>query len=158
MLHWMPEVPNPTPWYEKCTISLADGEGSLSLENLEAKVKVRGNWTTSYDKKPLRIKFDKKQNLLGLNGGKEFKDWVLLATYKDWSQLRDATAFYASKLLSADYTSDFSLVEVYVNSEYWGVYLLAEQQQVKKGRIDIAEAKKDYKGSDIGYLIEFDGY
>lgn len=158
MLHWMPEVPNPTPWYEKCTISLADGEGELSLENLEAKVKVRENWTTSYDKKPLRIKFDKKQNLLGLNGGKEFKDWVLLATYKDWSQLRDATAFYASKLLSADYTSDFSLVEVYVNSEYWGVYLLAEQQQVKKGRIDIAEAKKDYKGSDIGYLIEFDGY
>ena len=158
MLHWMPEVPNPAPWYEKCTISVSDGEDSVPLENIDAKVKVRGNWTTSYDKKPLRIKFDKKQSMLGLNGGKEFKDWVLLASYKDWSQLRDASAFYISKLLSSAYSSDFRLVEVYVNSEYWGVYLLAEQQQIKKGRVDIAEVEKKYKGTDIGYLLEFDGY
>ena len=146
MLGWMPEVPNPAPWYENCSVSVVDGEGNEFLADSPAKVKVRGNWTTSYDKKPLRIKFDKKQPMLGLNDGKEFKDWVLLALYKDWSLLRDATAFYASKLISPDYSSDFRLVEVYVNSEYWGVYLLAEQQQVKKGRISIAEAKKRLQG------------
>lgn len=158
MLHWMDNVPNPSPWYENCSVSVTDGEGKAFIENTSAKVKVRGNWTTTYDKKPLRIKFDKKQAMLGLNGGKEFKDWVLLALYKDWSLLRDASALYLSKMISPDYSSDFRLVEVYVNSQYWGVYLLAEQQQVKKGRLPVNEAEKNYKATDIGYFMEFDGY
>ena len=65
----------PDPYYEVCTISV-DGQ-----EALPGQVKVRGNWTTNYDKKSLRIKLDNKQNLLGLNGGKKFKNWVLLACY-----------------------------------------------------------------------------
>jgi hypothetical protein len=38
------------------------------------------------------------------------------------------------------------------------VYLLAEQQQISKDRVDITEAAEGYTGTDIGYLLEFDGY
>jgi hypothetical protein len=41
------------------------------------QVKVRGNWTTDYPKKSLRIKFDDKQKMFGLNSDGEFKNWVL---------------------------------------------------------------------------------
>lgn len=156
MLTWGQVNESPSPWYEKCKVSVSGGESDLV--DLPAKVKVRGNWTTSYEKKPLRINFTKKQSLLGLNGGREFKNWVLLAMHKDWSMLRDASALYIGKLISPDYSSDFAFVEVYVNSEYWGVYLLCEQQEVRKGRIEITSPKKDYKNTDTGYLIEFDGY
>lgn len=146
------------PYYENCTITVEDDKGNETLTEVEAQVKVRGNWTTNYDKKPLRIKFNNKQSMLGLHNGKEYKNWVLLASYKDWSFLRDATTLYFSKLISPNYSSDIRLVEVQINGKNWGVYLLAEQQEVKGGRIDITENEKKYKGTDIGYLLEYDGY
>ena len=49
-------------------------------------------------------------------------------------------------------------MEVVINGQYWGVYLLAEQQQVNKDRVDITEVPEGYTGTDIGYFLEFDGY
>lgn len=151
----------PEPYYVDCTISLTDIDEKVVLDKVEAEVKVRGNWTTSYDKKPLRIKFKKAQSMLGLNEGQAFKSWVLLAEYKDGSMLRNKTALtIAGEILESDglYVSDAELVEVVINGEYWGVYLLAEQQQINKGRVNITEAEDDYTGTDIGYFLEFDGY
>ena len=144
--------------YVDCTVSVKNGD-DVELENIVAGVKARGNWTVNYDKKPLRIKFDKKQSMLGLNGGEKFKSWLLLAEYKDWSFLRNATAFNIAKLLSDEYyVSDYTFVDVYLNNQYWGVYLLCEQQEVKANRVDITEPDKNYEGTDIGYFLEFDGY
>jgi hypothetical protein len=66
----------------------------------------------------------------------------------------------ADEILGADglYASDTEFVEVYINEEYWGVYLLAEQQQINNDRVDITECEKDYTGTDIGYFLEMDGY
>ncbi len=160
MASWTPGfVIPPAPYYEKCTVTVTDTDGSVLTG--DADVKVRGNWTTSYEKKPLRIKFDKKQKMLGLNNDGEFKNWVLLAEYKDLSMLRDRAALDISKeILGTDgyYSADSRLVEVEINGDYRGVYLLTEQQQTGKGRVDIPEPEKDYTEPDIGYFLEFDGY
>ncbi len=159
---WTPGyVMPPEPYYELCNITLTDEKNSVLLDSVEAQVKVRGNWTTTYDKKALRIKFTEKQNMLGLNDGAEMKNWVLLAEYKDASMLRNKTALsIASEILEEDglYTSDAELVEVEINGEYWGVYLLAELQQINQDRVSITEAEQDYTGTDIGYFMEMDGY
>lgn len=146
-------VDKPDPYYEKCEITV-DGA------TYAGQVKVRGNWTTNYPKKSLRIKLDKKQNILGLNNGNKFKNWVLLACYKDSSFLRDAAAFTMFKaMFPSYYSSDCRLVEVEANGEYLGVYLLAEQQEIKKDRIDLTEpSDEDPNATNIGYLIEFDSY
>lgn len=148
----------PVPFYKDSTITVIDEDETEVLTEAKGKVKVRGNWTTTYPKKPLRIKFDKKQSMLGLNEGNEFKNWVLLASFKDRSFLRDITGFTLGKELSPNYyTSDFKLVEVYVNEEYFGVYILAEQQEVKDERINIDDAEKN-SSTETGYLIEYDRY
>lgn len=70
-------------------------------------------------------------------------------------------AFYLAKtILGSDgyYSTDFRNVEVYLNGEYWGVYLLVEQQEAKDDRFGINEVEEDYSGNDIGYLFEYDGY
>lgn len=151
----------PEPYYEECTVTVTDTDGSQLISSAQADVKVRGNWTTNYDKKPLRIKFSEKQSMLGLNDGAEMKNWLLLAEYKDFSMMRNKAAFEIAKtLLGGDgyYSADSRFVEVTINGEYWGVYLLTEQQQINPNRIDITEAEKDYQGTDIGYFMEFDGY
>ncbi|MFA6829724.1 MAG: CotH kinase family protein, partial [Bacilli bacterium] len=130
---------------------------------IEAGVKVRGNYTANYEKKPLRIKFNKKQKMLGLNQDAKAKSWVLLADYKDSSLLRNALSFYlGNTILSSDdyYSADFIPVNVTINNEYWGMYLLTEQQQINEYRvkIDDVEDRDDYQGNDIGYFFEYDGY
>ena len=142
----------PDPWYEKCEIFVDD------VSKGEAEVKVRGNWTTNYLKKSLRIKFAKnnEQNLCGLHNGEAYKNWVLLAGFKDASLLRDAVGLMIYKNCFPGYASDTQLVELEVNGTNMGVYILAEQQEAK--RIGLTEPEKGAVNTDIGYLIEFDSY
>ena len=159
---WDPDYGNPPePYYEECTVTVTDGDSNIVIDSADAEVKVRGNWTTTYDKKPLRIKFGEKQSMLGMNDGGEYKNWLLLAEYKDISMLRNKAALkIADELLGKDgyYASDAKFAEVTINGEYWGVYLIAEQQQINEGRVEITAPEKDYTGTDIGYLLEYDGY
>lgn len=155
---WNGYAGEPAPFYENCLLTLIDENDQILMNRTPLQVKVRGNWTTNYPKKPLRLKFNEKQAMLGLHDNLESKNWVLLASYKDWSFLRDSTAFYLSKLISPDYCSDFRLVEVYSNDDYLGVYLLAERQEVNKHKINIYEPSKDNKKTAIGYLLEMDTY
>lgn len=159
---WTPNyVMPPEPYYEECKITLTDENGTVTLSGADAQVKVRGNWTTTYAKKPLRLKFTEKQNLLGLNDGAEMKNWVLTAEYKDGSMLRNKSALsMAREILAEDglYCADACFVEVVINDAYWGVYLLTEYQQINENRVNITEAEEGYTGTDIGYLLELDGY
>ena len=81
---WTPgfEIP-PAPYYEDCSVTIRDKDGNTILEPADAQVKVRGNWTTVYQKKPLKIKFAEKQGMLSLNDGAEQKNWLLLGLAQD---------------------------------------------------------------------------
>lgn len=159
---WTPGyVMPPAPYQEACKVSFSLPDGTVQIADADADVKVRGNWTTNYEKKPLRIKFAEKQKLIQDEGGSEARNWVLLACYKDASLLRDKTALdIARGILEPDglYASEAELVEVEINGAYWGVYLLVDMLQVHSDRVDINEPEQDYQGTDIGYLLEFDGY
>ncbi|MBO5328041.1 MAG: CotH kinase family protein [Clostridia bacterium] len=147
--------------YTDCTVSVENCQAEHQIKNAVAGIRVRGNATVTYAKKPFRIKFDKKQNMLGLNGGAKCKSWVLLAEYKDSSFLRNSVAFYlGNTVLGSDglYTTDYMHVELYLNGQYWGVYLLAEQQQVDFNRVNVGKPEEGYEGVDIGYFFEYDGY
>ena len=159
---WTPGYKMPkAPYYEACTVTLTDKGGSTLIDSAPAQVKVRGNWTTTYNKKPYRIKFDEKQAMLDLAGGEKFKNWLLLAEYKDGSMLRNKSALaMADEILAKDgvFASDAAFVEVTINGSYFGVYLLCEYPQANKNRIDITKPEEGYEGTDIGYFLEYDGY
>lgn len=159
---WTPDyVFPPEPYYEACRVTVFDENGEVKLSDAAADVKVRGNWTTTYAKKPLRIKFSEGQTMLCMNDGAKLKNWILMAEYKDGSMLRNKAALAISRdIMGAEglYASDARLVEVEINGEYMGVYLLAEQQQVNPDRVNITEPEKEYTGTDIGYFLEFDTY
>ncbi len=147
--------------YHDATISLENFDENFKLDNLSAQVKIRGNTTTAYDKKPIRIKFTEKQEMFHLNKNYKSKDWVLLANWRDVSMLRNNLGLYLGQILYKNtglYGSDFVNVEVYINGEYWGIYLLCEQNEVAAGRVNINKVETNYQGVDIGYFLELDCY
>lgn len=147
--------------YVAMTMGVNNCEEKYAFDNVEGGIRLRGNGTLTYDKKAYRIKLESKRNILGLNGGLKAKSWVLIADYADQSMMRNETAFYMGNSLlnySNNYCSDYQHVNLYLNDSYNGVYLLAEQQQVNKGRVNINEAESNYTGTDIGYLLELDNY
>ncbi len=141
--------------YVHASISLSNCHENDAFSNVGANVRVRGNSTAVAAKKPYRLKFDEKQEMLGLAGGHAFKNWCLMADYYDGSMLRTYGTFqFASTLLEGKYfSSDCTHVEVYVNGKYNGVYLLCEQTQMNKYRINIPEKEDGDTSLEHGYLL-----
>ena len=108
------------------------------------RIKGRGNSTWSLPKKPYKLKFNKKQSLLG---EPEDKEWVLLANYTDKSSIRNALGLYMGEISDLEYTCRTHFVELILNHRYVGTYQLGEQQKISKNRVNV--------GGD-GYLLEID--
>ena len=147
--------------YTTMNLSISNCESTYEISNVAGGIRLRGNGTLEATKKPYRIKFDKKQNVLGLNDGAKCKSWVLLAEYYDYSMMRNATAFTLGQNIFDNkgyYSSDFEHVNVYINGIFNGIYVLAEQQQVDENRVDIYEVEDNEEELNIGYLFEMDNY
>ena len=142
-------------YYKTCTITLENCSEPMQFEDITANIRVRGNSTAGTEKKPFRIKFDKKRNMLGLNDGAKCKSWCLMADYFDYSLMRNSLSLRMCDALLDGYSfaSDCAWVEVYVNGDYRGVYLLCEQTQINPHRVDIYEKADDETSVEIGYLM-----
>ena len=141
--------------YVRSTISISGCDDVYVKTDCPAGIRVRGNTTGARPKKPYRIKFDNKQTVLGINDGERFKDWCLLADYYDLSMLRTWTAFsFADVLLEGKYySSDCVQVEVFLNGQYMGVYLLCEQTEIDDDRVNVYEKQDGETSVEIGYLM-----
>lgn len=139
--------------YVECTVSIENTVQEYCLDNILAGIRGRGNTTWDSPKKPYRIKFDKKQSLFGTTYKQ--KSWTLLANHFDKSLSRNAIAYELSEQFNdIEFSSIHEFVEVYLNDEYLGVYLLCDQIQTGKGRVDIDESFDD--SGNVGYLLELD--
>ena len=148
--------------YTEMTVSIENCDSKYLVNDIPGGIRVRGNSTNQADvsKRAWRMKFNSKINLLGLHKGQKFKSWVLLADYFDHSMYRNLTGFSLGNSLfnySGNYSTDYKHINVYMNGDYRGVYLLAEQQQANKNRINVAEAEDGNTAEKVGYLVEIDG-
>ncbi|KAA6331518.1 hypothetical protein EZS27_019882 [termite gut metagenome] len=134
--------------YVKATFTLADAVAPENdLEKKETGIRGRGNSTWGYPKKPYRLKFDKKVSMFGLG---EAKSWVLLANYLDPTLIMNTVALELGHRVGLSYTNHAHHVEFFLNGKYQGSYVLTEQVQVDKYRVNMDE-KTDF-------LVELDSY
>ncbi len=147
---------NSTEVYIPCTVSLTTDNTDFCFEGIPAEIRLRGNSTSGYAKKPYRIKFNTKRNVLGMNGGAECKSWVLLAEWLDASMLRNTMALSMASMMLGEYSSDWRYVSLDINGTYNGVYVICEQSQINSDRIDIEEAGFESAELMSGYLFEVD--
>jgi uncharacterized repeat protein (TIGR02543 family) len=132
----------------------------LSVEKLSMSIRGRGNSTwEKNDKKPFKIKLDKKADIFSL--GKN-KHWVLVANAFDKSLLRDRITAWLGEQMHFEFTPQGVPVDLVLSGEqfgtkYLGSYYLSENVRVDTNRLEIDELKdSDVDMSTIsgGYLIQ----
>lgn len=121
----------------------------------KTEVKGRGNSTWGMEKKPYRLKLNKKAPLLGLP---EVKSFALLANYSDKTLLRNAISLCMARQLGLEYTPSDHFVELYLNGEYQGVYQLTDKVYALKKIIEDDEIVGTAGQPDPadGFLLELD--
>ena len=126
-------------------------------------IKLRGNSSLSFNQKKYTIELrdaNGKEVDAPLLGMPAHSDWVLLAPYNDVSMVRDPLAFQLWRDMG-HWGPRTRMVEVMVDGDYRGVYILSEA--IKRGvdRVDISKLKKgDVSGRELtgGYLLRIDTY
>lgn len=116
-----------------------------------SEIKGRGNATWGYKKKPYQIKLSQKTAILGMD---KAKTWILLANYTDQSALHNALAFELGKDIGVPYNIEYNFVNLYIDGEYRGLYMICEKVQIDGNRIDISELEKDNEAANTGVDFE----
>ena len=114
--------------YVAASLKIVDNNGlrPSSVFKEDVTIKGRGNSTWGMPKKPYRLKFGKKQSLLG---EPKDKSWVLLANYMDNAcGIRNATAYAIGHLSCLEFTPTTHFVDVFLNDRYNGTYQLCEHK------------------------------
>ena len=126
-------------------------------------IKLRGNSSLGFKQKKYTIELrsdDGKDIDAPLLGMPAHSDWVLLAPYSDVSAVRDPLAFQLWRDMG-HWGPRTQMVELTMDGNYRGIYILSEAIKRGKDRVNISKLKKtDIKGRDLtgGYLLRIDTF
>ena len=120
-------------------------KNSPDSDVIELFVKGHGNSSfKAMTKYSLKIDLVEKSSLLGMPKDKE---WVLISNFSDKTLLKNYAIFKLAQRLGASYTPRSTFIELYLNRQYQGVYLLTESIKVSKNRVDLPQ-------NDSSFLFE----
>ena len=118
--------------------------------------KGRGNSTwREYAKKPYQIKFSKKTSVLGMPAAKK---WILLANASDDSMIRTRLVYDAAEQMGFPYVTEYKYVDLWVDGEYLGVYLIGEKAEIGKNRLNLQDPAGAMFELDNGFATDEDHY
>lgn len=132
-------------------------DSANNLSNVSLTMKGRGNssWTNA-PKKSYTLKFDSKQNILGM---KKHKSWALVANYFDKTLLRNVVAYQlgCDFYKNMEWSPTAKYVHLFINEIYNGIYTIVETNKIDENRIDIPNVEdctETEEFSNFGFLIE----
>ena len=123
---------------ESGSMALYLPDGTLDHSGQIASIQGRGNVTwTDFAKKPYSLRLSGPADLLHLGSAEK---WILLANADDLSQMRNKVIYDFADRVGLSYSPDSAWVDLYLNGEYAGLYLLCERNEVHPERVRIGEA------------------
>lgn len=121
---------------ESATMRLYREDGTLDFSGDLESISGRGNYTwDNFDKKPYNLTLSQQADLLNMG---QAQRWVLLANALDDSNIRNKFLYDMAGKVGLKHTTDSQFVDLYLNGEYAGLYLLCEKIEVHEQRVDIA--------------------
>ena len=142
--------------FVKAKVKIRGNEQYEGLGETSCEIRGRGNTTWTWPKKPYLIKLDEKQHIFGMH---KHKRWVLLANFMDRTLMRNLVSMKVSSMTKLAWTPGCVPVELVLNGQHMGSYLLIEQVRVDNHRVNITEMTKDDNSGNAvtgGYLLELD--
>lgn len=150
-------------WVETDKMAVYNADGSVDMKEALCGIRLRGNSTQKFPKKPFAIKLVDKAPVLGMP---KHKRWVLLANWMDRTMLRNAVALEVAHRTDSAYINDGigwsprgTSVEVVMDGRHVGNYYFCEQIKIDGDRVDITDCYEDVENptpETCGYLLEFD--
>ena len=129
--------------------------------NGKITIEMRGNSSQEQEKPPYRFETvdnNGENNNVKLLGLPEENDWILYAPWSDKSLLRNVLIYSLSNEMGR-YAPRSKFVELYLNNEYRGVYVLMEKIKRDKNRVAISSLDPNSNFGDNltgGYILKFD--
>lgn len=115
-------------------LRLYSPEGVLESNTQIRAINGRGNATWRADKKPYGFELVDRTDLLGMGAAKK---WILLADFYDFSNICNKMCYDFAARAGCAYTPECQWVDLYLNGNYVGLYLLSERNEVDTQRVDI---------------------
>lgn len=131
--------------YTEATYTFVDEYVEHSYYNLPLQIKGRGNYSWSFAQKPYAIKLGEKADFLGMGAAKK---WTLITVGSDKSMMHNYLTQKMAAAMGLRGTCENEYVDVVVNGEYKGTWVLTEKIQIHEERIDVPE--------EIGVLFEIE--
>ena len=135
-----------------CTFELKSPDSSQDIKPLNSNITIRGETSATYPKQGYRLEFleGKKKSVLGM---RDDDDWLLFATYYDYTRIRVKLSFEVWRsLFPINPTAILprsKYVNLFVNGEFKGLYLFAEKNDRKLFGIEESTATHDANSSAI---------
>ncbi len=112
-------------------------DGSLAYNGSIETMRGRGNVNWIHpEKKPFQFKLSQSASLLGMPAARR---WLLVNNVYDKSLLRNQAVFAIARTAGMPFVSESRQVDLYINGEYRGCYLLCEKIEVGSGRVAITD-------------------
>ena len=124
---------------ESAYISIADGGKNLCDTELDF-IKCRGNFTwAAVPKKSFSIKFMEETDLMGMGASQRY---ALLANHTDLTMVRNRLSSAIAERTGLLFTPQSEFVDLYIDSEYMGLYVLSEKVEISPERVDITDLEQ----------------
>ena len=139
--------------YVKASVTILGNGASYGagLPPTNIDVKIRGNYSSGLEKKPYMLKFGEHTAVLDLTAE---KSWVLVASHIDLSLMRNYTAYETARHFDAiGYTPRMRFVDVFVNGDYRGNYLLGDHVEISSTKLALNDRTLD---ADVGCVFELE--
>lgn len=143
---------------ETGVLRLYDADGSQLYSGKLDKIRGRGNSTWYEEKKPYNLTFSQEVDLLGMGAAQK---WILLAEAMNDLNIRNKIVCDFSAKVGLPYSPECEWVDLYLNGEYAGLYLLCEKNEIHPERVDISrtgsflismEGEKELQEQKIPYV------
>lgn len=130
--------------------------------NGKITIEYRGSTSqTFFPKKPYgfsTVDVSGNDSVVSLLGMPKEQDWIFLGPYTDKSFMRDVLVYDLARALNW-YSSRTQFVEILINGQYQGIYVLLEKIKRDKNRVSISEITTTANSGDSltgGYIFKVD--
>ena len=140
--------------YVDCMFEVDSDNSEYIISPIESKIKIRGDFNAGRPKKGYRIELSQQKPLVGL---RKDDDWILFAMYFDIPRVRIKMAFDLWNSLEQEnqptMLPELKYINLYIDGEYQGLYLLAEKNDRKL--FGLADAQNNI---DSSLIFQAKGY
>ena len=134
-------------------ILIIDKDGNVQYDGELDYIKGRGNSTWNHEKKPYNIKLESKADLFEMG---KHKSWCLLSNPSDPTLLRNLVSYDLARALGVEFTTDSYNVNLYLNGEYTGLYMVTEKVDIGENRVDIYDLEGETEDVNDKDLDEYE--